>query len=104
MAHNFWHGFVTWWNAMNFSNLYPLVEENILLGFPCISNEDVVLNFCIILSKYYMFMSKLNQNQIIFLNFLKILKNKLVVEEAIQTKKLSLNKFYDIWRYLFEQL
>ena len=104
LVQNFWQSFVAWWNAMNFSKLYPLVEENIILGFPCVTNEDIILNFCIILAKYHIYTAKRNQNIVFFLDYLKELKHKLVIEEAIHVKNFTENKFYDIWGYLVEQL
>ena len=104
LASRFWQSVVTWWNKMETSMLNPLVEENILLGFPGTTNEDIVLNFCLILAKYYIYNSKRNQKQIVFLGFLKMLKHKLVVEEAIQVKNLTPTNFYNIWGYLFEQI
>jgi hypothetical protein len=57
----FWNNFVNWWNRLNFSKLLPLVEENRILGVSTSSNEDVVLNFCLILATRYIYTSKRNQ-------------------------------------------
>ena len=66
----FWESFVTWWNGLDYSKLYPLVEENIILGFPIANNEDIVLNYSLILAKYYIYCSKKYQRPINFLEFL----------------------------------
>ena len=50
-----WDTFVTWWNIMNLKKLDPLTEVNIMLGFDCQKDEDLVLNFCLILAKYYIY-------------------------------------------------
>ena len=36
-----------WWNALEYSKLHPLVENNIILGFPVESNGHIVLNHCL---------------------------------------------------------
>ena len=50
--------FVTWWNQLDYSKLNPLVEQNIILGFPRFTPEDQVLNVCLIVAKYYIYCSK----------------------------------------------
>jgi hypothetical protein len=103
-VHNFWQSFTAWWNAMNFSKLHPLVEENIILGVPCITNEDIIFNMCTIVAKYHIYTAKRNQGLVCFLHFLNTLKNKLIIEEAINVKNCTDKKFYDTWGYLLEQL
>jgi len=100
----FWQSFVTWWNNLKFCKLYPLVEENIVLGFPGTTNEDIVLNFCLILAKHYIYSIKRHQSQLFFLNYLNLLKNKLTIEYEIQQKNASLSNFYRVWGYLMESL
>ena len=100
----FWNNFVSWWNKLNFSKLFPLVEENIILGFPTVSNEDIVLNFCLILAKHYIYTSKRNQTDLFFGNYIIILKNKLDIEKHINKCRSTLDKFYYIWGYLLESL
>ena len=38
-----------------------MAEDNIILGFPVETNEDVILNYCLNVAKYYMYCSKINQ-------------------------------------------
>ena len=47
---------------VEFLKLCPLVEENIILGFPCINHEDIVLNFCLITAKYQLYTVKESKN------------------------------------------
>jgi len=100
----FWESFVTWWNNMNFSKLCPLVQENILLGFPCEGNEDFILNYCLILAKYYIHSCKRNKNKVFFLHFLTILRNKITIEEAISIQNSKEQQYYVKWGYLHEHL
>ncbi len=101
---SFWNQFVFWWNNLNFSKLYPLVEENIVLGFPISNDEDIILNFCLILGKYYIYITKKCQQDIFFLNFLIMLKEKLVIEEGVNLMKGTIDTFYMVWGYLFESV
>ena len=100
----FWDTFVTWWNRMNFKKLDPLTEVKIMLGFDCQKDEDLVLNFCLILAKYYIYTCKRNQMQIDFMGYLNKLKQKLTTEEAIHFKNSTSNIFYKIWGFLAEQI
>ena len=103
-ANQFWNSFVTWWNTLNYLKLCPLVEENILLGFMGNTFEDTALNFCLILGKYFIYNCKRNQSDIFFINYLRTLKSKLIIEEEIHTRNLTLKKFDLTWRYLLESL
>ncbi len=89
---------------MNFLKLYPLVEENIILGFPVTSTEDIVLNFCLILAKHYIYTCKRNEANLFFLNFLALLKFKLNLEEGVHISNFTLDKYHHIWGYLKERL
>jgi len=46
---------------MNFSKIHTLVEEKIILGIPCITNEDI-FNLCITAAKYNTYTAKRNQD------------------------------------------
>ena len=89
---------------MDFLKLNPLVEENIILGFPIITNEDIVLNFCLITAKYYIYNSKRKQKYITFMDFLSILKNKLNIEEMICIQQERQEHFMNTWSYLYQEL
>ena len=88
----------------NLKKLDPLTEVNIMLGFDCQKDEDLVLNFCLILAKYYIYTCKRNQMQIDFLGYMNKLKQKLTTEEAIHFKNSTSNIFDKIWGFLAEQI
>ena len=100
----FWQSYVTWWNSLEYSNLFPLVEENIFLGFPCNTNEDSVLNFTLIVAKSHIYSCKRKQKSIFFLEYLAIVKDKLCVEENINSINGTNTKFNHIWGYLQDTL
>jgi hypothetical protein len=101
---NFWKAFVTWWNRLEYSKLNPLVEENIILGFPCITTEDTVINYCLILAKNYIYRCKKNQKNISILSYLAILKDKMTVEEMICIQNNDQNHFITTWSHLYNKL
>ena len=101
---DFWESFVTWWNQLDYFKLRPLIEVNIILGFPNVTNEDTVLNYCLILAKQYIYSCKAHEQQLFLLSFLQILKNKLNIEKEIHIQRSTLTKFYSSWGYLQESL
>ena len=100
----FWENFVSWWNQLDYSKLNPLVEENIILGFPCFTPEDQVLNFCLIIAKYYIYCSKRHQKRLFLIEFLAIVKNKLAVEEMISLQNTNQDHFRATWSLLYNKL
>ena len=56
-VNRYWESFVTWWNSLKYSKLNPLVEDTIILGFPVETNEDIILNYCLNVAKYYLYCS-----------------------------------------------
>ncbi len=55
-THDFWEYFSNWWkNITNFflTDIFDDIQECVLFGFPCNSNDILTLNFCIIYAKYY---------------------------------------------------
>ncbi len=38
------------------------IHESILLGFPGTNNDVIVINYCILYAKYYIYLEKLKQN------------------------------------------
>ena len=100
----FWNKFVDWWNFHQDSQLNPLLEIDILLGRPGTSNTDLVLNFCTLYGKYYIYITKRNKKNIFFLEFLSILKDKLLLEEYIYLKERKEHQFYEKWGCVFDIL
>ena len=103
----FWVTFFTWWNRVADMNI-PLdivqLEENIVFG--CQNHGEIanVLNFCLLIAKYYIYKQKLFvENKIDFYEFLIELKYKLNMEYHIclhNNTLVSFNKF----QFVFEQL
>ena len=100
----FWKNFISWWNKLNISKLQPPMEENIVLGFPIINDEDIVLNFCLILAKYFIYICKRNQTSLSFISYLRKLKNKVLIEENIHKSHGTFSKFCVTWGLIGDYL
>ena len=100
----FWQHFVSWWNCLDYQKLHPLAEENIILGFPCHTNEDIVINFCLIIAKITIYNCKRHSRPISIIIYLQTLKEKLMIEERINIKNGTTAKFECIWGEICDTL
>jgi len=50
-----WESCVNWWKCLKCPKLNPLAEDNIILGFPVETNEEIILNYCLIVAKHYIY-------------------------------------------------
>ena len=94
-----WVAYNKWWYGLTKENIIDIAEtnklqQNILLGFPDHSDKTLVLNFCILLAKYYIYTIKINKCNNFFLpDYLILLKSKLKQEEYILKKNNKSHKF-----------
>ena len=103
----FWNYFLQWWNKLtdikipfNFEHL----EECILFGFPIEGDVFEVLNYCILVAKFYIYRQRLfNNNDIDLFSFLVELKYKVKIEYSICKHNNTLDKF-EKYLFLHEQL
>ncbi len=82
------------------------IHESILFGFAGRSNDAIVINYCILYAKHYMYLEKLKENKnqntfnIDFLGYLSKLKYILKIEKSIYThnnQSIKFNKFNFIY-------
>ncbi len=82
------------------------IKKNILFGFPGISDDAIVINYCVLYAKHYIYLEKLKENKnqnpfnIDFLGYLSKLKYILKIEKSICTNKnqnIKFNKFNCIY-------
>jgi hypothetical protein len=108
-VNHFWVSFNNWWSRLTNKNLISLAEpnklqQNILFGFLNPSNEIHVLNYCILLAKYYIYIHRLNKCQELFLlDYLIYLKQKLNQEKYIlesQNQAKRFEKFSFVYEYI----
>ena len=92
----FWEKFTQWWQA-KFSETIVLSVNAILFGWQQNANNERVLNFILIIAKYYIFTTSVCDNKLRFDCFLLRLNSKLDVLRTIAIKNKSLNKFETTW-------
>jgi len=82
----FWKNFFNWWDNLGILKIIldEFIEESILFGFWSNLEAIKVLNYLILQAKFYIYRQRLfHENEIIFVHFLKIIKNKLEIEKFI---------------------
>jgi hypothetical protein len=82
-----WRKILKWWNSLNFLDIDIYREElreNILFGFKNTNNWYHVLNYVIMIAKWYIYKNKLfNDHKMFLCVFLKELKTSMITEEHI---------------------
>jgi hypothetical protein len=101
----FWQKLVKWWNNMEDLQINLLtydIVENILFGYRLIDDIFKVINFVFLHAKYYIYISRLYNNNNLSLNeFLIILKQKLIMEKEIcKSKGEVFEPFVEVLEYL----
>ncbi len=61
----FWKSWAKWWQSMTGLNIRDEshIHESFLLGFPGRSNDAIVINYCILYAKHYVYLEKLKENK-----------------------------------------
>ncbi len=82
------------------------IHESILFGFPGRSDDTIIINYCILYAKQYIYLEKLKENKnqnalnIDFLGYLSKLKYILKIEKSIRihnNQSIKFNKFNFIY-------
>ncbi len=86
----FWTSFYKWWKNIFEFNIgrNDIFEECTLYGYP--GEEDIIqiLNYCVLLAKYFIYTNKLNDNNTLDLySYLVLLKRKIYFEKTICTQQ-----------------
>jgi hypothetical protein len=85
-VNNFWVTFNNWWKSVTNKDLIEIattnsLQTNILFGFQDHNGTTEVLNYFALQAKYYIYNKKINKiNDLFILDFLIILKRKLIQE------------------------
>ena len=88
----FWAKFTRWWEE-KFSETIVLSVNAILFGWHQNASNKRVLNYILIITKYYIFTTSVCNNKLSFNSFLLCFNSKLDVLHTIAIKNKSLNKF-----------
>ena len=92
----FWEKFTQWWQE-KFSETIFLSVDAILFGWHQNANNKRVLNYILIIAKYYIFTTSVCDNNLSFDCFLLRLNSKLDVLRTIAIKNKPLNKLETTW-------
>ena len=102
---HFWLALKRWWHGLTeFS--FDLRESDILLGI-LNPNNDInidILNYCILVGKWYIYQTKQNNSQIFFFNYLSTLKSKLEILETVYIERNKVKVFTDKWSFVYDNV
>ncbi len=90
-----------WWEAMTGFNMREesYIHESILFGFPVSSDDVIVINYCMVYAKYYIYLKNLKEEtkkrefNVEFHGYLCYLKYILKIEKNICNRKNQITKF-----------
>ena len=77
----FWQSFSNWWNVKNDDSI-DLNDKTIIYGFTNNFSQQLGLNLCLMIAKYYIYSASREEEQYYFEAFLAVLKSKLQIEKA----------------------
>ena len=80
----FWLAIENWWkNTIEVT--FKLDACNVLFGIPRINEDPIidVMNFCILYAKYYIYQQNLSNGEMFFLDYVKLIKDKLEIEKTV---------------------
>ena len=99
----FWNTFERWWNRMT-NETKKIDKKMVILGDFVEKKQNTRLNACLLIAKWYIYVEKLNDNQIFVYKFLCHIKNKIRIEKIIYTKKDNITKFLEVWGQIEEYI
>jgi hypothetical protein len=99
----FWNNFSRWWKNVT-NNSINLDTKTIIVGITNMHTKNQLLNACILLAKWHIYKTKLNQSQIFFYKFLCDLKYYLIIEKSIALRNNNILAYQSLWYELEEHL
>jgi hypothetical protein len=99
----FWNGFLNWWKQMTGDEI-KLNKTVIIVGYLEKYVNSTLLNVCIVLAKWNIYRSKLDQSNPFFYKFLCDIKYNMKIEKIIALKNNKLMKYNKIWEILEEYI
>jgi hypothetical protein len=99
----FWNSFKQWWQNWTKINI-NLDKQTILVGMLGKTQKHKQINACILLAKWHIYKTKLNQTDVGFYKFLCELKYYLVIEKTIALRNNKLTSYTEIWQELEDHL
>jgi exonuclease III len=102
-AKYFWNSFIQWWNGVYNTELF-LNNSNIMLGITENAVKNEVINACLLLAKWSIYRTKLNDSPIFFYNYLCDLKYHLMIEKTIALRNNKLEIYDKMWSKIEDEL
>ena len=99
----FWDSFTNWWRHIMQEDL-TLSLRDVFLGKLENGVKTDALNACLLLAKWYIYKSRLNDSDIFFYNYLCDLKFYLVIEKTIQIRNNKLSRYNDMWQIVEDEI
>jgi hypothetical protein len=95
----FWNSFGRWWK--NWTNeTITISKQTVLAGVLGKSQRYKQINACILLAKWHIYKTKLNQTNVCFYKFLCDLKYYLIIEKTIALRNNKITSYTDTWQEL----
>ena len=101
----FWKSFCKWWKNV-YGFFFSLKEVEVILGI-INDNDDLcfdVMNYCILLAKFYLYSTKMAGGKVFILSYLHLLKNNLEVLKTLYHLKGKETDFESKWSPLYNSL
>ncbi len=90
-VNHFWNYWFNWWKTLTGLNIwdhYDDLEEYILMGFPETSEDIEALNYCLLYTKYYIYIQRLfNNNELELYLCQTQIKTAIMIEYNISKNK-----------------
>ena len=99
----FWNSLVRWWNSV-YDTEIVLNNRNIMLGITGKNSSNDVINACLLLEKWTIYRTKLNESPVFFYNFLCDLKYHLTTEKTIALRNNKLKDYESMWAKIEDEL
>ena len=101
---SFWKSVENWWKSI-LQVTIKLDTCSVIFGIQKTSDDPIidVMNLCILYAKYYIHTKKTNNEEIFFLEYVKLVKDKLEVEKMACTLKLE-NTFENRWAFFYDAI
>jgi hypothetical protein len=96
---DFWKSFEIWWKNNTQENI-KLGKQDILAGVLGNKQKNKLINACILLGKWHIYKTKLNQSDIFFYKFLCDLKYYLVIEKTIALRNNNMQNYTNMWQII----
>ena len=101
----FWKSFYNWWKNI-YNVTIKLGQLDIIFGIINENKDDMlhVLNFCILLAKKYIYDCKLNNKQIVLLDFIAKIKKRLEIEKLLCNMNGCIKQFNLKWEQVYQHV